>query len=211
MAAQTPTTADALRRYARAVVLVASRGHGSRPFQDAVRESGAAANFIGHPLLAMADLCRFDRETVERGVGERIGLFVVDRDIEDLEPLFAAVQSRLPRVSIWVIQSDIAIPVRISDVEPVADADRTSRRHAPGSTPGSTPVSMPGGGGPPKLRFVEGADGSVAAAKDGDGMKAAPNATSTGESVTHAELDMLLGLFDDERNARSSPDRGGPR
>ena len=224
MPAQTPTAADALRRSSRAVVLIASHGAGSRSFQDAVRESGVAVEFFGHPLLATAELCRLEREAIARGVRSRSAFFVVDRDIDDLETLFTTVQTRLPRVSIWVVQGDIVIPVRLVDSEPSDDGEHGPRRGGSAPLPGTPAASTP-----PKLRFVEGSrpdatrDGEpVTRGHEGDARAAESRAAesrgsesrgseSRGEAVTSAELDMLLGFFDDGRDGHAASERGGSR
>lgn len=209
MPAPTPTTVDALRQYARVVVLVAPRGTGSRSFQQASHAAGTQCELIGHPILAMAELCRLDREAIGRAgdrTGERAAIFIVDRDIEDLEPLFTAIETRLPRTSIWVIQGDIVVPVRVAEPDAPAVPAAVTRRPLP--TP---PPSV----GAPKLRFVEGAPSELeptSASESGTEPDAGDGTSPRGsEAVTSAEIEMLLGLLDGQRHERPSTDRGGPR
>ena len=193
-----PKPVDALRQHTRAVVLISADGDASPSLLDAIRDSEIPCELIGHPVVAMAELVRLERD--DREHAERTALFVADDErIEQLSSLFAAVRSRLPQVGIWVIAGDFAVQVQ----RPVMIETMPAPRAATGAAP--------------QLRIVEHRDEpetpgprTPAAAPPVPDEPDAP-----GEDVPHStaltaeELDMLLGWED--RDGGPTDTRGGRR
>lgn len=199
-----PKPVDALRQHTRAVVLISADGDATPSLLDAIRDSEIPCELIGHPLVAMAELVRLERDDLAHA--ERTALFVADDErIEQLSPLFAAVRTRLPQVGIWVIAGDFAVQVQ----RPVLIETMPPQRAAVGVAP--------------QLRIVEhheepdahhpvAADAHAAARAD----SALPERSDApGEDLPHStaltaeELDMLLGW--DDRDAGPPDPRGGRR
>ena len=197
-----PRPLDALRQHTHAVVLTTGEGIISAQLKGAIDDSGVHSEVIGHPLLAMAQLTVLCRDS--RGeASDRLALVVTDRQIDDLSPLFTAIRGRLPRVSIWVFEADLAIEIqRGQQTEPAKPVATSSS---------SKPTSASARPAAPTLR-ITGADVGARAAeplspieeefetdRDRDPIEA------SGESVSRAELEMLLDFFEpdgDERRPR---------
>ena len=188
-----PKPVDALRQHTRAVLLISADGDASSALLDAIRDSEVPCELIGHPVVAMAELVRLERDN--RSGEERTALFVADDDrIDQLSSLFQAVRLRLPQVAIWVIAGEYAVQVqRAAAIEqkPI---------------PSGPSFDMPLHGSPraaPQLRIVEHREEPAQPAPvgldddSGDG-RADPNAPHS-TALTAEELDMLLGWNDDDR------------
>lgn len=189
-----PKPADALRLHTRAVLLVSADGDASSALLDAIRDSEVPCELIGHPVVAMAELVRLERDN--RDGRERTALFVADDErIDQLSSLFQAVRLRLPQVAIWVIAGEYAVQVQRATViehKPASSQPSFEPSHATASRPA------------PQLRIVEHREEPApppAAALEhddsGDG-RADPNAPHS-TALTAEELDMLLGWNDDDR------------
>jgi len=181
-----PKPVDALRHHTRAVVLTSADGDVSDVLLNAMKDSGTPCELIGHPLIAMAELVRLENSAPgELDADERTALVVADHDcLEDLSPLFAAVRLRIPQVSIWVVAGEIAIEVqRARNSDPAPSGDKASSRPPTNSSTG------------PELRIVHGSTEVKPPSKPGVGET----------SVTPEELEMLLGLPEEQR------DRDGDR
>lgn len=199
VATPAPTPLDALRQHTQAVVLTAPDGEVSPQLMAAIRDSGVPCELIGHPLVAMAELARLERDLRGAGSGERTALVVSDRDQwDDLSLLFEVVRERLSRVSIWILAGQLAIEVhrgRASEhaarpSEPAAPIERSFAPMTARTPPGK-----------PNLRIVEPHDApprDAPALRDGDDAEPLDeNAdTRSAEAVTSAEIEMLLDLFD---------------
>jgi hypothetical protein len=200
MAPPTPRPADALRQHTRAVVLTAPGGDISPIMLDQIRDSTVPFELIGHPLVAMAELARLEREVSPEGDPERTALVVCERDdFDDLNGLFDAVRSRLPRVSIWVFAGGLSVEVqRGRPPEPLAHADVRTRPAPSADAPAARPIARPA----PALRITDAplppseADSDVETDAAGAPLK-------SGGPVTPEELEMLLDLFE--------PPSGGDR
>jgi len=184
-----PKPVDALRHHTRAVVLTSADGDVSPLLLDAIRDSGIPCELIGHPLIAMAELVRLESSApAEADANERTALVVADRDrLEDLSALFRAVRLRIPQVSIWVVAGDdIAIEVqRARFPDPLSPSD---------TAPSRTPIAGSGG---PRLRIVQETTEVKPPAKRG----------VSDESVTPEEIEMLLGLSDEQQRDRDGDRR----
>ena len=103
-----PKPVDALRQHTRAVMLISADGDASSALLDAIRDSEVPCELIGHPVVAMAELVRLERDNREGH--DRTALFVADDErIDQLSSLFQAVRTRLPQVAIWVIAGEFAV------------------------------------------------------------------------------------------------------
>lgn len=189
-----PKPADALRQHTRAVLLISADGDASAALLDAIRDSEVPCELIGHPVVAMAELVRLERDN--RDGRERTALFVADDErIDQLSSLFQAVRLRLPQVAIWVIAGEYAVQVQRATV--------IEQKPASSPTPFDAPLA--GASRPaPQLRIVEHRDDPAPAAsapreadESGDD-RADPNAPHS-TALTAEELDMLLGWNDDDR------------
>ncbi|MFM7135128.1 MAG: hypothetical protein ACKO0W_12535 [Planctomycetota bacterium] len=203
MATPTPRPADALRQHTRAVVLTAPGGDISPVLLDQIRDSTVPFELIGHPLVAMAELSRLEREAKPEGEPERTALVVCERDdFDDLNGLFDAVRSRLPRVSIWVFAGGLSVEVQRgrSSEPPAAPARPPVARDAAPARP--TPRSAP------TLRITE---APVPQAPEGvEADVDQEDSPKGGETVTPEELEMLLDLFEPPPD-RDRPSPGGGR
>jgi hypothetical protein len=169
--------------------LTSADGDVSPLLLDAIRDSGIPCELIGHPLIAMAELVRLESSSpAEDDATERTALVVADRDrLEDLSALFRAVRLRIPQVSIWVVASDdIAIEVQRARFPEPAPSAETPHSRAPAT--GSTG---------PRLRIVQETTEVKPPAKRG----------TSDESVTPEEIEMLLGLSDEQQRDRDGDRR----
>lgn len=214
-----PSLADALRPFTRAVVLTAPGGGVSTQVMGAIADSGVPSELIGHPLVAMAELTRLERDAMAGGGSERTVLVVADRDqgdsmsafdqVDDLKPLFEVVRERLSRVAIFVFADGLPIEIckgrapeapRVEHADPIAAARR-----------GASPAA-------PKLRITDAPlepSSSQALADDGEPDDQPQSETAADEAVTRAELEMLLERFEDPGHRDGGPggknDRAGDR
>lgn len=212
-----PSLADALRPFTRAVVLTAPGGPVSGQVLAAISDSAVPSELIGHPLVAMAELTRLERDAMTGGGGERTVLVVADRDpsdsmsafeqVDDLKPLFEVVRERLSRVAIYVFADGLPIeickgrasePIRVEHADPVAVARR-----------GAAPA-------PPRLRIADPGEqprppsGFAKSALDADEPDdQVPSDTAAQEAVTREELEMLLERFEDQPDRGDREDRRG--
>lgn len=189
-----PKPADALRQHTRAVLLISADGDASPALLDAIRDSEVPCELIGHPVVAMAELVRLERDN--RDGRDRTALFIADDErIDQLSSFFQAVRLRLPQVAIWVIAGEYAVQVqRASVIE-----------QKPASSPPSFDAPLAGVSRPaPQLRIVEHRDEPASAAPplrqadDSGDDRADPDAPHS-TALTAEELDMLLGWNDDDR------------
>lgn len=112
MQSQSPTPLEALRGHSHAVVFAPRDGGLWTSVGPTIEDAGIEFEVIDHPLLCMSALCW--REFNARRPGSRESTAFVALDVDDIEqlaPLFAAIRSRLPHVSAWVIASNVAIRV----------------------------------------------------------------------------------------------------
>ncbi|MCX5650417.1 MAG: hypothetical protein NTU45_03370 [Planctomycetota bacterium] len=166
------------------------------------------------PLMAVAALTVIEREG---DASERPALVLAERQIDDLDGLFAVIRTRLRRVSVWVFEADIAIEIQRGLVQEAPDAPP---RAASPRTSGITP---------PQLRIARTAEPPVHATTLGHGSAALVDGVQdggafgeeqldgdaedppgpSGNAVTPEELEMLLDLFEGDRGPRR--DDGGGR
>ena len=206
VATPTPSPLDALRQHTRAVVLTAPGGDVSPDLLAAIRDSGVPCELIGHPLVAMAELCRLDRDQRPGEPAERSALIVSDRDQwDDLSMLFEVVRERLARVSIWILAGQLAIEVhrgKAPDARASEPEQPAERSFAPVST--RTPPK-------PTLRIVEPQDAApmrAALGAEDEPFDDENAGTRNAEAVTSEEIEMLLDLFDgpaDDRAGGGAP------
>lgn len=207
MAPPTPRPADALRQHTRAVVLTAPGGDISPILLEQIRDSTVPFELIGHPLVAMAELARLEREVSPEGEPERTALVVCERDdFDDLNGLFDAVRSRLPRVSIWVFAGGLAVEVqRGRPPEPLAHADVRARPAPMPEASTSRTTTRP----TPALRITDAP--LPPSADDSDADPDSPGTPlKSGGPVTPEELEMLLDLFEPPGGG-DRPTPGGAR
>jgi hypothetical protein len=184
----------------------------------AIADSGVPSELIGHPLVAMAELTRLERDAMSGGGSERTVLVVADRDqgdtmsafdqVDDLKPLFEVVRERLSRVAIFVFADGLPIEIckgrapdapRVEHADPIAVARR-----------GATPAA-------PKLRITEpphevaSRETATHAATNDDGEPddQPQSETAADEAVTRAELEMLLERFEEPGRRDGGPDGTG--
>lgn len=151
-----------LAPFTRAVVLTSAGGSVAGSVLAAIADSSVPCELIGHPLIAMAELTRLERDAMAGGGAERTVLIVADRDqseaatafdqVDDLKPLFEAVRERLSRVSIYVFADGLPIEIcrgRVTDAPVVVEPEVTARR-------AGIPI-------PPVLRIAPGSAPAVAA------------------------------------------------
>lgn len=127
MSATPPSPQEALRGFSHAVILTADGGSLGPVLQHAINQVGLKVEILGHPLTAMASLCW--HEFNSRRAGDSTVLVVADRPIDDLNPLFAAVSSRLPHVHALMLQSDLMMPI-ITGRRRVEGVDTSEGFHA---------------------------------------------------------------------------------
>lgn len=226
-----PRPLDALRQHTHAVILTAGDGVLSGQLRGTVGESGVESQVIGHPILAMArltNLCRGSRGEPN----DRPALVVTDRQIDDLSPLFAAVRDRLPRVSIWVFEADLAIEIQRGqhlDAPKPPSPPTPAKPHRRDIRPAPPALRIagvsPDAAAPDPIRHAErsplaaDADFGVGGGNDlgmiGDGLETDRDLDPlepSGDSVTRAELEMLLDPSDpDTTDGDDSIQFGGPR
>jgi len=153
---------------------------------------------VDHPLAAVAALACIERE----GSADRAALVVAERQIDDLDGLFATIRSRMQRISIWVFEADIAIEVQRGAAPPPTKTEQ--RDGAPRPTPSAVPtLRISRVSEPPPLADAPRKQPETEA----DPAEDPPE--PSGNTVTAEELEMLLDLFEDDRP--SLPDGGGPR
>ena len=203
-----PRPLDALRQLPRAAILTAEGCQLSDALRGLVVRSGTRCEVVDHPLLAMAALTEIEREGDAR---ERGALVVAERQIDDLDGLFAAIRARLQRMSIWVFEADIAIEVQRGQVaEPVEPAPRSPSARIVGSTAPTLRITRSTEPPPPPTSTAPGAGilvDSVAGVANGEPAEDPPG--PSGNTVTPEELEMLLDLFEGDRAPRR--DEGGAR
>ncbi|MEY2795441.1 MAG: hypothetical protein RIR10_1157 [Planctomycetota bacterium] len=128
MKVQTQTPLSVLRGHSHAILLVHSDGVLSPALRESVHLSGCSVEFIGHPLFAMAALVWHEanaRDPKSRGT---TAFIAADVEIDNLNPLFDAIRNRLPHVSAWVFQGDLALLIAAAQPrhEPARGATPTS-------------------------------------------------------------------------------------
>jgi len=193
-----PIPLDALRQLTRAVVLTAEGCELSDDLRAVALRSGVTCEVVDHPLAAVAALVGIERE----GSTDRAALVVAERQIDDLDGLFATIRSRMQRISIWVFEADFAIDAQRGAAPPPTKTEQ--RDGAPRPTPSAVPTLRISRVSEPAA--VADAPGKQAEA-EADPAEDPPEAS--GNTVTAEELKMLLDLFEDDRP--SLPDGGGPR
>ena len=190
----------------------------STEVMGAIADSGVPSELIGHPLVAMAELTRLERDAMTGGGGERTVLVVADRDqgdtmsafdqVDDLKPLFEVVRERLSRVAIFVFADGLPIeickgrtpdPARVEHADPIAAARRGASPAAPRLRITEAPL-------PPASTAAFGSE-----AQDGEPDDQPQSETAADEAVTRAELEMLLERFEDSSRRDGGPDGGGER
>ena len=150
-----PKPVDALRQHTRAVVLISADGEASPALLDAIRDSEIPCELIGHPVIAMAELVRLEKDN--RHYTERTALFVADDErIEQLSSLFASVRARLPQVAIWVIAGEFAVQVQRATVQDLGASPTSPTPSAPPAGLAPSPRTRSHSG--PVLRIVDHAD-----------------------------------------------------
>jgi len=197
-----PRPLDALRQHTHAVVLTTGEGVVSAHLKAAIDDSGVQTEVIGHPLLAMAQLTALCRDA--RGdASDRLALVVTDRQIDDLSPLFTAVRGRLPRVSIWVFEADLAIEIqRGQQPEPAKPVATSSSGRATSASARSAAPTLRIAGEDTGARASE---PSSPVEEEFETDRERDPIEASGESVSRAELEMLLDFFEpdgDERRPR---------
>jgi hypothetical protein len=177
-----PKPVDALRQHTRAVVLISADGEASPSLLDAIRDSEIPCELIGHPVVAMAELVRLEKDN--RLHAERTALFVADDErIEQLSPLFASVRARLPQVAIWVIAGEFAVQVQRATVQDPVGSQAT---HGPliGQASLHAPV---GSATPPRTRTQGGPVLRIVDHAEDDADRSQSRTTATGGS-DHADF-----------------------
>ena len=188
-----PNLANVLAPFTRAVVLTSAGGSVAGSVLAAIADSSVPCELIGHPLIAMAELTRLERDAMAGGGAERTVLIVADRDqseaatafdqVDDLKPLFEAVRERLSRVSIYVFADGLPIEIcrgRVTDAPVVVEPEVTARR-------AGIPIT-------PVLRIAPGSAPAVAATSSAG--KPAPKNLHVDGHIDHAprnELDRAIG------------------
>lgn len=197
-----PRPLDALRQLTRAVILTAEGCSLSDDLRTLAVQSGVSCEFVDHPLTAIAALVGIEREGRAQ---ERAALVVAERQIDDLDGLFATIRSRMQRISIWVFEAEIAIEVQRGHVPATIDAE--PRESVPRMSPTTAPalritrVSEPAPIADAAAKSAARADAGAEPAEDPPGP--------SGNTVTPEELEMLLDLLGGDRPPRS--DGGGAR
>ena len=209
-----PRPLDALRQHTRAVILTAEGCALSDALRGLAAQSSTPCEIVDDPLMAVAALTVIEREG---DASERPALVLAERQIDDLDGLFAVIRTRLRRVSVWVFEADIAIEIQRGQVQEAPDAPP---RAASPRTSGITP---------PQLRIARTAEPPVHATTLGHGSAALVDGVQdggafgeeqldgdaedppgpSGNAVTPEELEMLLDLFEGDRGPRR--DDGGGR
>ena len=157
--------------------------------------------------MAVAALTVIEREG---DASERPALVLAERQIDDLDGLFAVVRTRLRRVSVWVFEADIAIEIQRGQVQEAPDSPpRAAPPRASGITPPQLRIARTAE--PPahattlghgSAAVVDGVQGGGAFGEEQlDGDAEDPPGPS-GNAVTPEELEMLLDLFEGDRGPR---------
>ena len=218
-----------LRTHAHAVILISANGAITPEVDRAIADSGADVELISHPLEAMAALACL--EIPGPGSPSRLGngrtlLVFADREIDDLSSLITSVQTRLPRVAIWVFEGEMAMQVRLGEGEPAraeAVAPLRSTDSARAVRPNHVAPSKP-----PQLRIAPidrqadlpqndkqtpESDISNRAGEGDDTERMNEELTDAdigSAAVTREELDMLLDILrPNENDERDEPSAGG--
>ena len=232
MQSSSTTPLKVLRTHAHAVILISANGAITPEVDRAIADSGADVELISHPLEAMAALACL--EIPGPGSPSRLGngrtlLVFADREIDDLSSLITSVQTRLPRVAIWVFEGEMAMQVRLGEGEPAraeAVAPLRSTDSARAVRPNHVAPSKP-----PQLRIATidrqadlpqndkqtpESDISNRAGEGDDTERMNEELTDAdigSAAVTREELDMLLDILrpneNDERDERDEPGAGG--
>ena len=111
MKVQTQTPLSVLRGHSHAILLVPSDGVLSPSLRESIQNSGCKVELIGHALFAMAAVVWHEANVREPNSRETTAFVAADVDIDDLNPLFNAIRNRLPQVSTWVFQGELALLV----------------------------------------------------------------------------------------------------
>lgn len=178
MKVQTQTPLSVLRGHSHAILLVPSDGVLSPSLRESIQNSGCKVELIGHALFAMAAVVWHEANVREPNSRETTAFVAADVDIDDLNPLFNAIRNRLPHVSTWVFQGELALLVaaaqprhelgiRGAAVAPIALADfetKPSARHMPKpveksgtrTEAGLRSDALPPSHVPPQLKLAEG-------------------------------------------------------
>ena len=178
MKVQTQTPLSVLRGHSHAILLVPSDGVLSPSLRESIQNSGCKVELIGHALLAMAAVVWHEANVREPNSRETTAFVAADVDIDDLNPLFNAIRNRLPHVSTWVFQGELALLVAAAQprhelgisgaaVAPIAHADfetKPSARHMPKAAEksgtrteaGLRSDALPPSRVPPQLKLAEG-------------------------------------------------------
>ena len=193
-----PRPLDALRQLTRAVILTAEGCELSDTLRAVAVRAGTAFEVVDHPLAAVAALVGIERE----GAAERAALVVAERQIDDLDGLFATIRSRMQRISIWVFEAELAIEVQRGTV-PVQTTTEP-REGAARPTPSAVPT----------LRISRVSEPTPAVDAPPNQQETEPDLAddppeASGSTVTAEVLEMLLELFEGDRPPR--PDGGGAR
>ena len=232
MQSSSTTPLKVLRTLAHAVILISANGAITPEVDRAIADSGADVELISHPLEAMAALACL--EIPGPGSPSRLGngrtlLVFADREIDDLSSLITSVQTRLPRVAIWVFEGEMAMQVRLGEGEPAraeAVAPLRSTDSARAVRPNHAAPSKP-----PQLRIAPidrqadlpqndkqtpESDISNRAGEGDDTERMNEELTDAdigSAAVTREELDMLLDILrPNENDERDEPGAdGGPR
>ena len=209
-----PRPLDALRQHTRAVILTAEGCALSDALRGLAAQSSTPCEIVDDPLMAVAALTVIEREG---DASERPALVLAERQIDDLDGLFAGIRTRLRRVSVWVFEADIAIEIQRGLVQEAPDAPpRAASPRTSGITPPQLRIARTAE--PPahattlghgSAALVDGVqDGGAFGEEQLDGDAEDPPGPS-GNAVTPEELEMLLDLFEGDRGPRR--DDGGGR
>jgi hypothetical protein len=209
-----PRPLDALRQHTRAVILTAEGCALSDALRGLAAQSSTPCEIVDDPLMAVAALTVIEREG---DASERPALVLAERQIDDLDGLFAVIRTRLRRVSVWVFEADIAIEIQRGQVQEAPDAPpRAASPRTSGITPPQLRIARTAE--PPahattlghgSAALVDGVqDGGAFGEEQLDGDAEDPPGPS-GNAVTPEELEMLLDLFEGDRGPRR--DDGGGR
>jgi hypothetical protein len=226
------TPLQVLRTHAHAVILISANGVVTPEVDRAIADSGADIELISHPLAAMAALACLEipgPEAPSRHGNGRTLLVFADREIGNLCSLITSVQTRLPRVAIWVFEGEMAMPVRSGDGDP-ARAEAVAPPRSTDSARAARP-NHPAPSKPPQLRIAPidrqadlplkdkqtpESDMSARAGEDDNTERMNEELTDAdiaSAAVTREELDMLLDILrpneNDERDERDELGAGG--
>lgn len=145
MKVQTQTPLSVLRGHSHAILLVPSDGVLSPSLRESIQKSGCKVELIGHPLFAMAAVVWHEANVRDPNSSETTAFVAAEVGIDDLNPLFNAIRNRLPHVSTWVFQGELAVLITAAQprheldirgvaAAPIAHADfdtKPNARHMP--------------------------------------------------------------------------------